>query len=137
MFVATGAYIAAVFLVRDARAAGEEDVQAHFRRCAIGIAVVAGALAVAGVFALRADARFVYDGLTGPGLPLVILSASAVPARWAARARRGRPAEALAYAARRWSCGAVIPGWGVAQYLYPPLTGPHDRQRPRLASLVR
>ena len=35
---------------------------------------MAGVGAVAGVVALHADARFVYDGLTGPGLPLVILS---------------------------------------------------------------
>ncbi len=75
MFVASGAYIAAVFLVHDSRGGRRaEDVEAHFRRCALGAAVVAGALAVAGVFALRADARFVYDGLTGPGLPLVIAS---------------------------------------------------------------
>ncbi len=128
MFVATGAYIAAVFLVRDARAAGEEDVEAHFRRCALGVAVVAGALAVAGVFALRADARFVYDGLTGPGP-----AAGDRSRRW--RARRARPARARgagdrleALALRPLAVGAVamvVWGWGVAQhpYLLPPEGG--------------
>ena len=127
MFVATGAYIAAVFLVRDARAAGEDDVEAHFRRCAIGVAVVAGALAVGGVFALRADARFVYDGLTGPGLPLVILSALAVAGALALLVRgAGDRLEALAL--RPLAVGAVamvVWGWGVAQhpYLLPPEGG--------------
>ena len=42
MSVAVGAYIAAVFLVHDSRAAGENDVEAHFRRCALGAALSAG-----------------------------------------------------------------------------------------------
>jgi cytochrome bd ubiquinol oxidase subunit II len=131
MFVTTGAYLAAVFLVRDARAAGEPEVEAHFRRCAIGAAVVAGVLAVAGVFALRADARFVYDGLVGPGLPLVILSAlcglgalvllvrgvrTGQDDRWSVVLLRPLAAGAVAM---------VIWGWGVAQhpYLLPPEGG--------------
>jgi len=39
------------------------------------MAVVAGIVAAGGIVALHEHARFVYDGLTGPGLPLVILSA--------------------------------------------------------------
>ena len=74
LFVAICAYVAAVFLVRDAGAAGDRELQRYFARRALAIAVVAGAAAVAGIFALHADARFVYDGLTSEGLPLVILS---------------------------------------------------------------
>src|SRR5918995_252685 len=48
MFVATGAYLAAVFLVHDARTADEGDVAAHFRRCALGAAVAAGAMVIWG-----------------------------------------------------------------------------------------
>ncbi|MDX6615021.1 MAG: cytochrome bd ubiquinol oxidase subunit [Solirubrobacterales bacterium] len=74
LFVASGAYLAAVFLVRDSWVAGEIDNTRHFSRCALGAALLAGALAAAGILVLRHDARFVYDGLTGPGLPLVIAS---------------------------------------------------------------
>jgi cytochrome d ubiquinol oxidase subunit II len=75
MFVAVAAYVAAVFLVHDAGAAGDEDLRRYFRRRALAMAVVGGAAAVAGVFALHEHARYVYDGLTSwPGIALVILS---------------------------------------------------------------
>ena len=74
-----------------------------------------GALAAVGLVALHADARFVYDGLTGDGLPLVILSLACGGAvlvllhRGAARGPRPLAVGAVA---------AVIWGWGVAQYPY-------------------
>jgi len=74
LFVATSSYLAAVFLARDARAAGDGDLQRYFVRRALAMAVIAGAVALAGILALRGDARFVYDGLTSEGLPLLILS---------------------------------------------------------------
>jgi cytochrome d ubiquinol oxidase subunit II len=74
LFVAICAYVAAVFLVHDAGAAGDRDLQRYFARRALAVAVIAGAAALGGIFALHADARFVYDGLTSEGLPLVILS---------------------------------------------------------------
>jgi cytochrome d ubiquinol oxidase subunit II len=69
--------------------------------------------------ALRADARSVFDGLKGDGLPLVILSVvcgSAVLFLLHRGARRG--ARVLAAGA----VAAVIWGWAVAQhpYLLPP-----------------
>jgi cytochrome bd ubiquinol oxidase subunit II len=76
---------------------------------------VAGLAAVGGVFALRADGRFVYDGLTSEGLPLVIASVvfglGALVLLWRGERRGLRP---LAVAA----VVAVIWGWGVAQYPY-------------------
>jgi cytochrome d ubiquinol oxidase subunit II len=115
LFVATSAYLAAVFLVADARRAGAADLEHYFTVRAIGTAVAAGALAVAGVVALHADARYVYDGLTSDGLPLVIASAlcgAAVPVLLHRRVRRG---------ARPLAVGAVVAvvwGWGVAQHPY-------------------
>jgi cytochrome d ubiquinol oxidase subunit II len=73
LFVLVTAYTAAVFLVRDSGAAGDEKLRDYFARRALIVAVLAGAAAVVGVIALRADARFVYDGLTSwPGIALVI-----------------------------------------------------------------
>jgi cytochrome bd ubiquinol oxidase subunit II len=115
LFVATSAYLAAVFLVSDARRARAADLERYFTARALGAAVAAGALAVAGIFALRADARYVFDGLTGDGLPLVIVSAlcgTAALVLLRRRARRG--ARPLAVGA----VAAVIWGWGVAQHPY-------------------
>jgi hypothetical protein len=39
-------------------------------------AVAAGVLAIAGIIALHADARYVYDGLTGDALPRPVNTAS-------------------------------------------------------------
>jgi cytochrome bd ubiquinol oxidase subunit II len=75
LFVVVAAYTAAVFLVRDSGAAGDEELRAYFERRALGAAVIAGAAAVVGVIALHSDGRYVYDGLTSwPGIALVILS---------------------------------------------------------------
>lgn len=75
MFVATSAYLAAVFLVGDARRAGEPDLERYFVRRALGAAAVAGAAAAAGLVELHSEARYIFDRLTSQGLPLVILSA--------------------------------------------------------------
>jgi cytochrome d ubiquinol oxidase subunit II len=115
LFVASGAYLAAVFLVADSRRSGDADLESYFARRALAAAVVAGAFAVAGIFALRADARYIYDGLTSDALPLVIVSALCglgVLVQLLRGARRGlRP---LAMGA----VVAVIWGWGVAQFPY-------------------
>jgi cytochrome d ubiquinol oxidase subunit II len=115
LFVATGAYLAAVFLVSDAGLAGDEELEGYFARRALAAAVVAGGLAVAGLFALHSEARYVYDRLTAEGLPLVIVSALcgiAVFALLLGGRRRGlRPLAVGAVV-------AVIWGWGVAQFPY-------------------
>jgi cytochrome bd ubiquinol oxidase subunit II len=101
--------------VSDARRFGDDDLVRYFTRRALGAALVAGALAIAGIFVLRDDARYVYDGLTSEGLPLVLLSLvcglGALVLLWRRVARGVRP---LAVAA----VVAVIWGWGVAQYPY-------------------
>jgi cytochrome d ubiquinol oxidase subunit II len=115
MFVATGAYLAAVFLVGDARRAGELDLERYFVRRALAAAAVAGAAAAAGLVALHSEARYVFDRLVDQGLPLVVLSALCGLGLLAVLLRgRRRPLRPLAAGA----VVAVIWGWGVAQFPY-------------------
>jgi cytochrome d ubiquinol oxidase subunit II len=123
MFVAVAAYIAAVFLTHDAGASGDGELRGYFARRALAMAIVAGAAALGGIFALREDARFVYDGLVGPALPLVILSAVAGLAALAVlvRAVRGESGRLDGLILRPAAVGAavtVIWGWFVAQHPY-------------------
>jgi cytochrome bd ubiquinol oxidase subunit II len=115
LFVVTGAYLAAVFLVSDARRLGFTGLERYFATRAIAAAVVAGVIAAVGIVVLRSDARYLYDGLTSEGLPFVLASAlcgAGALMLLLRRARRGvRP---LAVAASV----AVIWGWGAAQYPY-------------------
>ena len=73
--VVVGAYLAAVDLVWNARQQGDTGMAEYFRRRAVGTAVVAGLVAFVGIFVLRDDARYVFDGLTSRALPFVIVSA--------------------------------------------------------------
>jgi cytochrome bd ubiquinol oxidase subunit II len=115
LFVATGAYLAAVFLVSDARRYGDPDLERYFATRALAAAVGAGALAFAGIFVLHADARYIYDGLTSEGLPLVLASGAfglvALVLLWRRAPRGVRPLAVGAVV-------AVIWGWGAAQYPY-------------------
>jgi cytochrome d ubiquinol oxidase subunit II len=115
LFVATGAYLAAIFLVADSHRAGDKEMEGYFASRALAAGLVAGVLALAGIFALHADARYAYDRLIVEGLPLVIVSVLCgfgVLALLLQRGRRGpRP---LAIGA----VVAVIWGWGVAQFPY-------------------
>ena len=115
LFVVGGAYLAAIFLVGDARRAGDEEMERYFERRALGAAVVAGALAVAGLFLLDSEAGYVHDRLLDEGLPLVIGSLVCGAAAVAVLLRGGRrPLRPLAGAA----FVAVIWGWAVAQFPY-------------------
>ena len=116
LFVAAGAYLAAVFLVSDARRFGDPELERYFAVRAVAAAVGAGVVAVAGIFVLHSDARYIYDGLTrrGPAVP-----------RGLGGVRRGRAALHVARRparrARRSPSGAVVGviwGWGAAQYPY-------------------
>jgi cytochrome d ubiquinol oxidase subunit II len=116
MFVATGAYLSAVFLVGDARRAGEPDMEQHFQRRSLAAAVVAGVFAAVGLVALHSEARYVFDRLTDQGLPLVVLSALCGVGLLIA-VRRHAPS----WLVRPLAGGAVVAviwGWGVAQFPY-------------------
>jgi len=122
MFVASGAYLSAVFLIGDARRAGDEDLQRYFARRALAAAAVAGIAAAFGLAELHAEARYIFDRLTAEGLPLVILSAlcgAGVLALLISAARH--PAAASPRLLRPLAAGAVVAviwGWGVAQFPY-------------------
>ena len=117
MFVATSAYLAAVFLVGDARRRGEADLERYFVRRALGAAAVAGIAAAVGLVELHAEARYVFDRLVAEGLPLVILSALCGLALLGALLRSVSRDLVL----RGLAAGAVVSvvwGWGVAQWPY-------------------
>jgi cytochrome bd ubiquinol oxidase subunit II len=115
LFVATCAYLAAVFLVWDARRAGAADLEDYFTRRALWAAAVAGVVGAAGIVAMHADARFLFDGLVDEGLPLVLLSAACGVAVFVLlRRRAARGARVLAVGA----VAAIIWAWGAAQYPY-------------------
>ncbi|MBB3083853.1 cytochrome d ubiquinol oxidase subunit II [Geodermatophilus sabuli] len=109
------AYLAAVFLCADARREGTDDLAGQFRLRGLATAAVTGAVGIAGLFVLRADARQLFDGLTGRALPVVALSVVAgVAALGLLAARRYVPARA----ASALAVTAILVGWAVAQYPY-------------------
>ena len=73
--VAAVAYLAAVYLVWDARRLDEREMAEYFRRRAVAAAAAVGVIGLVGIFVLAADALYLFDGLTSRALPLVILSA--------------------------------------------------------------
>ena len=89
------AYLASVYLVWDARRLADDTMVEYFRRRAVGAAVIAGAVAVIGIFVLRSDA--------------------ALPVRRAGRARRSRSSSSPpCVASRRSSCSCATPRTGPA-----------------------
>jgi cytochrome d ubiquinol oxidase subunit II len=115
LFVATGAYLSAVFLVSDARRAGAPDLERYFGNRALVSALVAGGLAAVGLVALQRDAQYVFDRLKTDALPLVILSViCGIAVLVLLRRSAARGARALAIGAVAF----VIWGWAIAQYPY-------------------
>jgi cytochrome d ubiquinol oxidase subunit II len=113
LVVATSGYLAAVYLAGDAARSGEAELSQAFERRALVMAVLTGALAVAGLFVLRADARPLFDDLTS-GAGTVALGVSAVAGvvtPLLIRAERYEPARLSAALA----VAAVVAGWGIAQ----------------------
>ena len=109
------AYLAAVFLVADARRQEAPDLEQYFRARAVGAGIVAGVVAMAGIAVLDSDSPRLFDRLTNEGLPLVVLSALCGVGALVALLRNSP------IVARVLAVGAVttvIGGWGVAQYPY-------------------
>ena len=74
-----------------------------------------GVVAFVGIFVLRADAEYLFDGLKSAGLPLVILSAlCGIGALVLLLRRAERGARLLAVGA----VASVVVAWGVAQWDY-------------------
>jgi cytochrome d ubiquinol oxidase subunit II len=111
--VVVAAYMAAVFLCGDAVRAGKRDLEAAFRRRALGAGVVAGVVALGGLFVLRADAQPLYYGLVqGRGVVAVAVSVSAgiitLGLVWRRRYEPARYSASMAVA-------AIVAGWALAQ----------------------
>ncbi len=114
--VAVCAFLASVYLAWDARRLEDLAMVEYFRRRAVITAVVVGVIAVAGIFVLYNDARYLFDGLTSRGLPLVIISGLCGLGSLFLLVRDNNPR-----GARLLAIGAVatvIWGWGVAQWPY-------------------
>jgi cytochrome d ubiquinol oxidase subunit II len=116
--VASCAYLAAVYLAADAARDGHKAIEGEFRARALAAGVVAGVLAISGLFVVNADRHGVFHSLvTGRALPAVIASFLAGLATLVlVLARRYEPARygaALAIA-------AVIGGLALARSAVPP-----------------
>jgi cytochrome d ubiquinol oxidase subunit II len=113
--VALCAYLAAAFLVWDARGTGAEDLAEHFRVRCLGSAVAVAAALVVGALVVRNDASYVWDGLTSRALPAVIVGVicgvGALVRLVQGAARGARLLAAVAVA-------SVVVGWGAAQWDY-------------------
>jgi cytochrome d ubiquinol oxidase subunit II len=109
------AYLAAVYLVWDARRLDDAEMVEYFRRRAFGAGIVAGVAAVAGGAVFAVDADYLFDGLTSRALPLVVLSAlCGSAALWLLHRAQHRFARATAIGA----VASVVVAWGVAQWDY-------------------
>ncbi|WIX81845.1 cytochrome d ubiquinol oxidase subunit II [Amycolatopsis carbonis] len=114
--VVLAAYLAAVYLVWDARRADDTAMAVYFRRRAVVTAVVAAVVAVIGFVVLSSSAPHVFDRMISSwALPPVVLSvlsgfgALVLLVRDAARGARALAVVAVA---------CIIFSWGVAQWPY-------------------
>jgi cytochrome d ubiquinol oxidase subunit II len=87
----------------------------YFRIRALAAGAVAGVVAIVGLFVVRNDANYLFDGLTSRALPLVVVSV--VAGIGALVLLRGRPRRGGRVAAVV-AAGALVLGWGVAQWDY-------------------
>jgi cytochrome d ubiquinol oxidase subunit II len=129
--VGISAYLAAVYLTREAERQNERDLTEAFRRRAMAAGTVMAVLAATGLGVLYADSRALFDRLVGRGLPLVLLSAIGGVLSLVLLAKRRytvcRATAAVAVTALLW-------GWAAAQYpdLLPGTLTIHDAAAPRV-----
>ncbi len=111
--VGTCAFLAGVFLTADADRGGHTRLAESLRLRTVVVGVVTGALVFAALVPITRDAPTLAEGLEGRAAPLIVISALAGAATlvlmWV---RRYEPARVAAVA----PVGAVVAGWGVAQY---------------------
>jgi cytochrome bd ubiquinol oxidase subunit II len=88
---------------------------AYFRIRALVAGVVSGVVALVGMFVMRSDAKYIFDGLTSRALPLVVVSAIAGVVALVLLRGRPRPGGRVAAVV---AAGALVLGWGVAQWDY-------------------
>jgi cytochrome bd ubiquinol oxidase subunit II len=112
--VATSAYLASVYLAADAAHDDEEALERQFRARALGSGVVAGALAIAGIFIGDAENHQQFHSLvSGRALSAVIVSGLAgIATLLLVYRRRYEPARYLAALA----VAAIIAGWALSRW---------------------
>ncbi len=109
------AFLAATYLVWDARRLSDDAMVDYFRRRAIGAGIVSGVVALGGIAVLANDAEYLFDGLRSRGLVFVIVSAvCGVATLWLLMRAQHRGARLTAIGA----VVSVIVAWGVAQWDY-------------------
>jgi cytochrome d ubiquinol oxidase subunit II len=111
--VATCAFLAATFLVNEARTRRSDELERYFTLRGIGSGVATGVLALVGVAILHADAEGFFDELVGGAVPVLALSAVGGIGAIVALVRR-RPVWARGFAVL--AVAAVVGGWGIGQY---------------------
>ena len=113
--LATGAFVAAVYLVAETRKRGAPDLAGYFRVRAIATGGAALVLGVVALLALRADQRQMFDRMVDRGWPLLAVGVLTLAAVFLFVARRVvqrlRLIAGLGVAALVWA-------WAVAQYPY-------------------
>jgi cytochrome bd ubiquinol oxidase subunit II len=112
--VGTSAYLAAVYLAADAARDRDRELERDFRLRALGAGVVAGGIAVAGIFVVDAESHELFHSLlSGRALPAVIASALAgAAALTLVYRRRYEPARYCASLA----VAAIVAGWALARW---------------------
>lgn len=111
--VGTCAFLAGVFLTADAERGNHAGLAEVLRRRTLGVGIATGTVVFAALVPLQRDAPTLSQGLEGRAAPLVVLSGLAGLGTIVLLARRRyRPARITAVLA----VGAVLLGWGVAQY---------------------
>ena len=112
--VATSAYLAAVYLAADAAHDGDKVLERHFRLRALASGVIAGAIAIGGLFVVNADDHaLVHSLLHGRALPAVIVSGVAGLATLLLVYRRRYE---LARYAASLAVAAVVAGWALSRW---------------------
>jgi cytochrome d ubiquinol oxidase subunit II len=112
--VVSCAYLAAVYLAADAARDARPALEREFRLRALGAGVVAGAVAIGGLFVVNADNHQLFHSLiSGRALPAVIVSGVAGVVTLAlVYGRRYEPARYCAAVA----VAAIIAGWAISRW---------------------
>jgi cytochrome d ubiquinol oxidase subunit II len=112
--VSNCAYLAAVYLAADAARLRHPDLERSFRRRALGAGLVAGAIALAGLFVVNHDRHALFHALlSGRALAAVVVSAVAGATTLVLVHRRRF--EAARYGAAV-AVAAIVAGWALARW---------------------
>ncbi len=107
------AYLAAVFLTRDANREGNQELVETWRKRSLLMGLVVGGLAFGGLLVVAMDAPLLWDSLLGKGLIPILLSVvtGGLSILFLQRRRFG-----LATLSSAFTVTSVIGGWAVGQY---------------------